>query len=42
VKEDFITGKLPETVTIDGAEYPIRSDFRVGMQFDRIWGSRMD
>ena len=42
MKEDFITGKLPETVTIDGAEYPIRSDFRVGMLFDRIWGSGMD
>uniref|UniRef100_UPI00257081ED bacteriophage Gp15 family protein n=1 Tax=Sporofaciens musculi TaxID=2681861 RepID=UPI00257081ED len=42
MKEDFITGKLPETVTIDGAEYPIRSDFRVGMQLDRIWGSGMD
>jgi len=39
VKEDFITGKLPETVRIDGKEYPIRYDFRIGMQFDRIRSS---
>ena len=39
MKEDFITGKLPETVRIDGKEYPIRYDFRSGMQFDRIRSS---
>lgn len=42
MKEDFITGKLPETVLIDGKEYPIRYDFRIGMQFERIQNSGTD
>lgn len=42
MKEDFITGKLPETVLIDGKEYPIRYDFRIGMQFERIQKSGTD
>ena len=42
MKEDFITGTLPETVIIDGREYPIRYDFRIGMQFDRVRCSGTD
>lgn len=42
MKEDFITGILPETVTIDGRKYKIRYDFRIGMQFDRIRCSEAD
>lgn len=42
MKEDFITGTLPETVSIDGKEYPIRYDFRIGMQFERIQCSGTD
>lgn len=41
MKEDFITGILPETVVIDGTTYPIRCDFRIGMQFERIYGSKL-
>ena len=41
MKEDFITGILPETVVIDGTAYPIRRDFRIGMQFERIYGSKL-
>ena len=33
---DFITRSLPESVTIDGIEYPINCDFRIGMQFESI------
>ena len=33
---DFITEELPESVLIDGKEYPINSSFRIGMQFERI------
>lgn len=42
MKADFITGALPETILIDGIEYPIRYDFRIGMQFERISGSTSD
>lgn len=42
MKEDFITGILPETVVIDGTAYPIRCDFRIGMQFERIYSSELD
>lgn len=42
MKEDFITGILPETVIIDGTAYPIRCDFRIGMQFERIYSSELD
>ncbi len=33
---DLITKKLPETVAVDGIEYPIRTDYRVGIQFDTL------
>ena len=39
MKEDFITGVLPETARVDGIEYPIRCDFRIGMQFERLRSS---
>lgn len=42
MKEDFITGTLPEAVLIDGREYPIRCDFRIGMRFDRVRCSKTD
>ncbi len=42
MKGDFITGTLPKTVSIDGKEYPIRYDFRIGMQFERIQNSGTD
>ncbi len=42
MKVDFITGALPETVLVDGIEYPIRYDFRVGMQFERVSGGTSD
>ncbi len=42
MKEDFITGALPETVLIDGTAYPIRCDFRIGMQVERVRGSVAD
>ncbi len=42
MKEDFITGTLPKTVTIDGREYPIRYDFRIGMKLERIRCSEVD
>lgn len=41
MKEDFITGILPETVVIDDTAYPIRCDFRIGMQFERIYSSEL-
>ena len=42
MKEDFITGVLPETVLIGGTAYPIRCDFRIGMQFERVRSSIKD
>lgn len=39
MKEDFITGVLPETVLVDGIEYPIQCDFRIGMKFERLKNS---
>ena len=41
MKEDFITGILPETVVIDDTTYPVRCDFRIGMQFERIYSSKL-
>ena len=31
-------GALPDTVTVSGAEVPIRSDFRVGVMFEELVG----
>jgi len=32
----ILLGQLPETVTINGAEVPINTDFRVGIQFEEL------
>lgn len=42
MKEDFITGPLPETVLIDGTAYQIQCDFRIGMKFERMRSSAAD
>lgn len=33
---DIITGGLPESVSVCGIDYPIRSDFTVGILFDKV------
>lgn len=33
---NILTDFLPETVTVDGREYPIRTDFRSGIRFEQI------
>ena len=36
MKVNFIIQGFPESVVIDGGEYPINWDFRVWMQFEDI------
>ena len=35
-KESILLDDLPETVTVNGKEYPIASDFRIGIIFEKI------
>ena len=39
MKVNFIIQGFPESVVIDGGEYPINWDFRVWMQFEDIMNS---
>ena len=36
MKEIVMFGKLPDTVDVDGAIYPIRTDFRIGIQLEEL------
>lgn len=36
----LLTSSLPHTVMVDGAEYPINTDFRVSIQFEQMMFSR--
>lgn len=38
---NFIIQGLPESVRIDGVEYPVNWDFRAGMQFEDVMNSDM-
>lgn len=38
---NFLTKPLPETLTIEGKEYPIKTDFRVWLEFDRLLSSKL-
>ena len=39
---DLLTEALPETVRIHGKEYPIQSDFRIGIKLDGILRSELE
>ena len=41
MKVNFIIQGLPESVRIDGVEYPVNWDFRAGMQFEDVMNSDM-
>ena len=41
MKCDILTKSLPETVKIQGMDYPIRWDFRVGIQLDALLRSKV-
>lgn len=38
----ILTDILPESVEIAGRRYPVRSDFKVWLEFDKIMGSNLD
>lgn len=39
-EHNILLDALPSTVTIDGEEYPIETDFRIGIQFEMLLGDR--
>ena len=39
---NFLTKPLPKTITIDGKEYPIKTDFRVWLEFDRVISAEIE
>ena len=36
MKEIMMFGKLPDTVEVLGVKYPIRTDFRIGIQLEEL------
>ena len=38
MKQNLLIDSLPETVTVDGREFPIRSDFRISIMFELLIG----